>query len=73
MGGGLDGPSRQVHPLAFARFQAAVEATVDLYRFDLMKQFHLALPVKSDAERALWATLNHLGDANSGEVDYTHG
>lgn len=54
-------------------FGEAVRATVDLFRFDVLKALHLALPANSDAERALWekATwqMQLLGEAR---VKYVH-
>lgn len=35
----------------------AVTATVQLFRFDVLKALHLALPADSDSERRLWRTL----------------
>jgi hypothetical protein len=35
----------------------AVAATVQLFRFDVLKALHLPLPADSDAERRLWETL----------------
>ncbi|HSU17202.1 hypothetical protein [Longimicrobium sp.] len=51
----------------------AVTATVQLFRFDVLKALHLPLPADSEAERRLWETLTLTDQLlDDGRVTYVH-
>lgn len=66
-----------LHRLALQNYRAFADlmrSAVDVYRFALLQQLHIALPPDALHERELWRTLGHqLGYGEAVPVPYDHG
>lgn len=51
---------------------SAVRAAIELYRFDLFRQLHVALPANSDTERATWRALSLQAQHGEENISYSH-
>ena len=51
---------------------ATVRGAIELFRFDVLRQFHCPLPPTSTLEKAQWAELTKLAEQGVGNVTYAH-